>query len=51
MRAHMRYKFNVGDATSAAELEADSELYTEGNGTLSSNAHVPFVSETPEDPY
>ena len=51
MRAHMRYKFEVGDATSATDLAADVELHTEGNGTLASKAHVPFVSETPEDPY
>jgi hypothetical protein len=47
----MRYKFEVGDATSATDLAADVELHTEGNGTLASKAHVPFVSETPEDPY
>ena len=52
MRAHMRYKFEVGQDTPIAELEISIKSFANGGeGVLANKDGVPFVSTNPHDVY
>ena len=52
MRAHMRYKFEVGQDIPIAELAISIKNFaTGGHGVLANKDGVPFVSTNPHDVY
>lgn len=52
MRAHMRYKFEVGQDTPVAELAISIKNFAQGgHGVLANKDGVPFVSTNPHDVY